>query len=118
MAWQRAAHQALSPLDLTHAQFLVLLGTAIATAEQGGAVMQQDIADAVGLDKCTTSVLVRKLGVAGLLDRNINGVDDRKLRIFVTREGRRLLDRACTLLDEVAASLGPGALELGALGLD
>jgi DNA-binding MarR family transcriptional regulator len=108
-AWQRAADQGLSRLALTHTQFLVLLGAAVATAERGDAVMQQDIADAAGLDKGTTSQVVRKLGEAGLLDKNINGVDDRKWRVLVTRSGWATLQRACTVVNAIAASLEPAS---------
>jgi len=107
MAWQHAVDQALSTLDLTHTRFLVLLGAALATAEMGDAVTQQCIADAAGLDKVTTSRLVNRLGAEGLLDKNIHGLDDRKLRIYVTRTGRLRLERACALVDEAAASFGP-----------
>jgi MarR family transcriptional regulator, organic hydroperoxide resistance regulator len=106
MAWQRAVDHALRSLQLTHTQFLVLYGAAVATAETGDAVCQQDIADAAGLDRQTTSALVRKLDEVGLLDKNIHGLDGRMYRIFVTKDGHARLEKACQLLDQVAAALG------------
>lgn len=104
LTWQRAVDRALSVLELTHTQLLVLRSAAVATTEEGDAVMQQSIADAAGLEKVTTSRLLRKLDQAGLVDKDINGVDARKLRVRVTREGRIVLARACELVAAVAAS--------------
>jgi len=106
MVWQRAADRALRAVDLTHGQFLVLRGAATATAEVDDAVSQQEIADAAGLDRHTTSQLVRKLDEVGLLDKNIHGLDGRMYRIFVTEDGHSWLEKACQLIDQVAAALG------------
>jgi len=106
MAWQRKVDHALRAVELTYSQFLALHGAAIATAEADDAVSQQEIADAAGLDRQTTSALVRKLDQVGLLDKNIHGLDGRMYRIFVTKDGYSRLRKACALVNQVAATRG------------
>src|SRR5512133_909431 len=81
MRWQRAIDTALRPLGLTHTQYLVLASTGRAFVEQGGAVAQVSIAESAELDRATTSTLVRKLEMRGLLGRSADVADGRRWRV-------------------------------------
>jgi DNA-binding MarR family transcriptional regulator len=105
MAWKREIDQALRPLGITHTQFLVLFAAATVMADLDDAVSQQEIADEAEMDKVTTGQLVNKLNDAGLLDKNIPGLDRRMYRVIMATEGTRRLRKACTLVDEVSARL-------------
>jgi DNA-binding MarR family transcriptional regulator len=93
MRWQRNLDASLSPLKLTHTQYLVLLSAESATEETRDAVTQRAIAERAGLDEVTTSRVVRLLAERGLLDRG-GSLDRRAYRIIVTAKGRQVLRRA------------------------
>jgi len=119
--WQRRVAAALEPLDLTHAQF-VLLSCAWWLGERGELPNQQALARQAGTDVKMTSQLVRKLEAKGLLDREVDPLDTRARRLRVTEAGARTAGRAIAEVERVdaeffgtAAGLGLGAGELAAL---
>jgi DNA-binding MarR family transcriptional regulator len=116
MRWQRAIDAALRPLRLTHTQYLVLASAARAIREERDAVAQSAIAQSAGLDRATTSTVVRALETRGLLDRGIDGVDGRRWRVILTQRGRNLLAKATSRVEAVAseAATTEAALEAAA----
>jgi len=107
MAWQRRVDRALRPLALTQTQLLALLGTATAIEKFQDAVSQAEIGAACGLDLATISAVARKLHDLGLIDRGPHGLDGRKCRVILTREGALLLRQAVAVVNQVAGELDP-----------
>jgi DNA-binding MarR family transcriptional regulator len=54
---------------------------------------QRRLAEALGIDRNNTGVLVDGLEKKGLLDRRVNGEDRRARQLSVTAKGRKVLDR-------------------------
>lgn len=98
--WQRQVTQALKPLGLTHAQFVLLAGTAW-LQERTGAPSQRELADHAGTDAMMTSQLVRTLESAGFLERLADERDARVKRLRPTPEGAALAARAVTVVEQV-----------------
>ncbi|MEU5540723.1 MarR family transcriptional regulator [Streptomyces sp. NPDC020362] len=116
LRWQRAITTALTPYDLTHAQF-VLLSCAWWLNEQGELPNQQELAHQAGTDVKMTSQLVRKLEAKGLLDRETDPQDTRARRLRITPRGAQLARAAITEVEQVDSEFFAPAGE-GASGLD
>jgi DNA-binding MarR family transcriptional regulator len=101
MHWQRSVDAALKTYGLTHTQYLVLVSADICERAAGDAVTQRAIASAAGLDEATTSQVVRKLTMRGLLDRGPTFEDQRAWRVCVTASGRRSLRSAAPHIEGV-----------------
>jgi DNA-binding MarR family transcriptional regulator len=102
LRWQRAVAAALAPLDLTHAQF-VLLSCAWWLNDRGELPNQLALARQAGTDVKMTSQLVRKLEAKGLLERRTDPADSRARRLRVTGRGAELARRAITEVERVDA---------------
>jgi DNA-binding MarR family transcriptional regulator len=118
LRWQRAVAAVLAPLDLTHAQF-VLLSCAWWLNDRGERPNQLALARQAGTDVKMTSQLVRKLEAKGLLERPTDPADTRARRLLVTDRGAELARRAIAVVEAVdaeffAAAAGSPA-EVGAL---
>jgi DNA-binding MarR family transcriptional regulator len=79
----------LEPLGLTHPQYLAMLAL-----WQHGDLTLKALAELLHLEPATTSPLVRRLEVLGLVTRRRDGADERALAIRVTDAGRALRERA------------------------
>jgi DNA-binding MarR family transcriptional regulator len=102
LRWQRAITAALAPLELTHAQF-VLLSCAWWLNDHGQVPNQLDLARQAGTDVKMTSQLVRKLEAKGLLERTPDERDSRARRLRTTAEGVKLAQRAIEVVERVDA---------------
>jgi DNA-binding MarR family transcriptional regulator len=91
----------LEPLGLTHPQYLVML----ALWERSPRTLR-DIADALLLEPPTLTPLLKRLEVAGLLERRRNPADERELGVELTGEGRALRTRAEQVPVRIAQQLG------------
>ncbi len=100
--WQGKLRTALAPLDLTTAQFRLLVATAWLNANSSG-VRQSDIAAHAGTDTVMTSEVLRTLESRGLILRSPHPTDRRAKSIEVTDLGGALADRALRLVDAVEA---------------
>ncbi|MDQ2748851.1 MAG: MarR family transcriptional regulator [Actinomycetota bacterium] len=90
LSWQRAIAAALAPLQLTHAQF-VLLASLWWLSEQGGAAPNQlALAGQAGMDVKTTSQVLGRLEAKKLLTRTVDPGDTRAKQLHITAIGRRL----------------------------
>ena len=102
LRWQRSIAQALTPLDLTHVQF-VLLACTWWLNQQGRRPSQIVLASFAGTDVKMTSQVVRSLERKGLVERDVDHADSRALRLRVTRRGARLAPRAIAVVQRVDA---------------
>jgi DNA-binding MarR family transcriptional regulator len=76
LRWQRGVARALAPLDLTHAQF-VLLACTWWLNEQGERPSQIALAGQAGTDIKMTSQVLRSLERKGLIEREVDPTDTR-----------------------------------------
>ncbi|MCE2900081.1 MAG: MarR family winged helix-turn-helix transcriptional regulator [Gemmatimonas sp.] len=113
LAAQRDGHrllaEALAPIGLTPAQAEVL-----AIVDECGALSLQGVGDRLVCETGRPSRLVDAIVNAGLLRREDDPSDRRRLTLTLTTEGRRALRRArkveATLHDYIASVLSPDEL--------
>jgi DNA-binding MarR family transcriptional regulator len=112
LAWQRAVAEALTPLDLTHVQF-VLLASAWWLDDHGETPNQLQLARHAGTDVKMTSQVLRKLEAKGLLERPVDPTDARARLLRPTDRGRKLAKQAVEAVEAVDARFfDPDAGEL------
>jgi DNA-binding MarR family transcriptional regulator len=114
LRWQRDVLAALSPLDLTHVQFVLLASTWWLNS-QGQSPNQLAVARHAGTDVKMTSEVLRKLEAKGLIEREVDAADTRAKRLRVTRRGADLARRAIKVVEAVdtaffATVADPGSL--------
>jgi DNA-binding MarR family transcriptional regulator len=100
LRWQREIAAALTPLGLTHVQF-VLLATAWWLNSRGEDPNQLSVARQAGTDVKMTSEVLRKLEAKGLIVRTVDAADTRARRIRVTERGGELAMAAVTAVEGV-----------------
>lgn len=109
MKWRNAVDQALAPLGLTHAQYVVL-SSLYGMARAGRPPSQRELADHTGLEALYVSKLARALEQSGLVRRTRDTGDSRVVRLTLTEDGQRTvqpaLDRVRSLTDRLLAPLG------------
>jgi DNA-binding MarR family transcriptional regulator len=107
--WRTAVDQALAPLNLTHAQY-VLLASLSGMERSGRQPSQRELADYTGLEPLYVSKLARSLEAAGLLGRTRDAEDTRVVRLALSGEGRKAvrpaIDAVQLLLDQLLDPLG------------
>ena len=101
--WQREIAAALTPLDLTHVQFVLLAATWWLNS-RGEDPNQLTVARQAGTDVKMTSEVLRKLEAKGLIVRTVDAADTRARKIHVTERGGELAVRAVTAVEAVDAS--------------
>ncbi|MFE9841122.1 MarR family winged helix-turn-helix transcriptional regulator [Streptomyces goshikiensis] len=102
LRWQRDIAAALTPLDLTHVQFVLLACTWWLNG-QGGRPNQLAVARQAGTDVKMTSQVLRTLEKKGLIEREVDPADTRAKRLRVTALGAELAPRAIAAVEEVDA---------------
>jgi DNA-binding MarR family transcriptional regulator len=102
LRWQRAVAAALTPLGLTHVQF-VLLACAWWLNSQGEHPNQLALARQAGTDVKMTSQVLRALERKGLVEREVDPADTRAKRLRVTGVGADLAPRAIAAVEQVDA---------------
>lgn len=100
--WQQMLRATLVPLELTQAQFRLLVAATWLSAHQAD-VRQSDIATHANADPVMTSEVLRTLESRGLVTRAPHPTDRRARSVRVTELGGRLADRAARLVDVVEA---------------
>lgn len=116
LRWQRQVAATLTPLDLTHVQF-VLLASTWWLNEQGERPSQIALAAQAGTDVKMTSQVVRALERKGLVEREIDPADTRARRLGVTRRGARLAPRAIEAVERTDAEFFADVADKSALDL-
>ncbi|MFF1477679.1 MarR family winged helix-turn-helix transcriptional regulator [Streptomyces sp. NPDC058301] len=102
LRWQRGVTAALTPLGLTHVQFVLLACTWWLNG-QGEHPNQLAVARQAGTDVKMTSQVVRTLETKGLLVRETDPSDTRAKRLRVTEAGAELAPRAIAAVEAVDA---------------
>jgi DNA-binding MarR family transcriptional regulator len=100
LRWQRGVLAALTPLGLTHVQF-VLLACTWWLNERGERPTQVRLAAQAGTDVKMTSQVIRNLESKGLVEREVDPADTRARRLRVTPAGARLAPRAIAVVEAV-----------------
>lgn len=101
-AWHLQLRAALVPLDLTPAQFRLLVAVAWLTARVS-AVRQSDVSLHANADAVMTSEVLRTLEARGLVARGPHPTDRRAKSITITDTGGALADRALRLVETIEA---------------
>lgn len=100
----------LEPLGLTYPQYLVMLAL-----WEHGTDSVIGLAKRLHMDSATLTPMLKRLEVAGLLQRTRDAEDNRILRISLTPAGESLQTRAADVPGQLVSQLGPGNLDLPAL---
>ena len=102
----RELNQQLQPLGVTAPQFVVL-----AVLWQRDGLAQNVIADLIGSDRPTLTVMLKLMTAQGLVRRDRDAADNRYQRVYLTPEGRRLQETlpalAARVNEAAAADLSP-----------
>ncbi|MFJ1969514.1 MarR family winged helix-turn-helix transcriptional regulator [Streptomyces sp. NPDC087903] len=102
LRWQRAMAAALTPLGLTHVQFVLLACTWWLNRE-GDQPNQLALARQAGTDVKMTSQVLRALETKGLIEREVDPADTRAKRLRVTDAGAELAPRAIAAVEQADA---------------
>jgi DNA-binding MarR family transcriptional regulator len=112
LLWQRRIATVLAPMDLTHAQF-VLLACTWWLCETGEQPNQRQVAQQAGTDAAMTSQVLRTLERKGLVERAVDPHDSRARRLRPTAAGLSLARDAVVAVEAVDAEVfGDGAGDL------
>lgn len=112
--WQRTIVATLRPLDLTHAQFVLLMSTYY-LGRTGSPPSQREVADHAEADPMMTSQVLRTLEKRGLVTRSPDPTDARIKRLSVTPEGTKLARRAQTAVEKADTTFFERAADQPAL---
>ncbi len=109
MKWRGAVDRALAPLDLTHAQY-VILSSIYGMDRAGRQPSQRELADHTGLEALYVSKLARGLDADGLLLRVRDPGDSRAVRLALSDRGHEVVGPAMrtvkALVDQLLTPLG------------
>jgi DNA-binding MarR family transcriptional regulator len=97
----------LEPLGLTYPQYLVML-----VLWQGDGIAVSQLGERLALDSGTLTPLLKRLEAAGLLQRQHDAFDERRVRLHLTPAGHKLKAGAVPVPQTMAAAC---ACELGEL---
>lgn len=110
LAMTRLYKPLLDPLGLTYPQYLVML---VLWESDDLAVNQ--LGERLQLDSGTLTPLLKRLEAAGLLQRQRDANDERRVRVQLTPAGRSLRQRAKAVPRSVACASGCALDELASL---
>jgi MarR family transcriptional regulator, organic hydroperoxide resistance regulator len=114
--WQRGVRAALVEVDLTHAQFVLLVSSAWLEAAGDAPVTQALVSAHANTDAVMTSEVLRTLERKKLVRRLSHPTDARAKQIVLTAAGKKLWRRAIALVEAVdEAFFGSPGPELHAL---
>ena len=97
----------LAPMGLTHPQYLVMLAL-----WQYAPVSVKELATLLELDSATLSPLLKRLEAAGLVRRERNPDDERRLMVTLTPAGREMQEKARDIPERMMRLLGMDPEEL------
>ena len=108
------AAEAVAEADLTPLEFAVMAYVNSTDGEPD--IDQAGLAERVGIDRNTTSLLVRSLEAKGLLEQRVSETDRRARLIRLTRRGenlfRKLHPKALAAQEQILAFLEPAERDL------
>ena len=108
LRWKREIVAALGPLDLTHAQFVLLASAWWLGSHRSELPTQRAVAEQAATDPMMTSQVLRTLERRGLITREPDPDDGRSRRIAVTEAGAELAPRAIAVVEGVDAAFFAG----------
>ena len=100
----------LDPLGLTYPQYLVML----VLWERDGITVSQ-LGERIALDSGTLTPLLKRLESAGLVQRERDSTDERRVLLHLTGAGRALRQRAAQVPQQVVCAANCSLTELAAL---
>ena len=100
----------LAPLGLTYPQYLVML-----VLWEGDGITVSQLGERLSLDSGTLTPLLKRLEAAGLLQRQRDAADERRVLLQLSAAGRKLKSRAVRVPQAVACATGCNIDELGSL---
>jgi DNA-binding MarR family transcriptional regulator len=101
-SWQRQIEFALTALDITHLQFVLLAGIGWLT-RNGDLVTQVRLAEFCKIDVMQISQVVRKLEVKKLIQRSAHPTDTRAKVLNLTSHGMAILEQALPIVERLDA---------------
>ena len=93
MLWQRQMNSALSQVELTHTQFVILISLGWLLKNSSN-VTQAEIADFSKTDRMMVSKILRTLQKKELIARKEHEKDTRAKCVFLTKKGEETLQKA------------------------
>lgn len=112
LRWQRAMNAALEPFGLTHMQFVMLTSIWWIGRNEGSPPNQTELARWVGVDKMTTSQVVRNLEKRELVERIPDPADARAFKLTPTKAGAELAGSAISSVEAVDQDFFETAVDL------
>ena len=112
LRWQRAMNAALEPHGLTHMQFVMLTSIWWIGRNEGDPPNQTELARWVGVDKMTTSQVVRNLEKRELVERLPDPADARAFKLRPTKQGAKLAGTAIGSVEAVDQKFFSTAFDL------
>jgi len=107
--WRVEIDRRLAPLDLTHAQYIIL-ASLYGLTRAGRRPSQRELADFSGLEPIYVSKLLKALEKDVLVQRTANPADSRALELALTEAGVERVRPAMTIirgfLDDALAPIG------------
>lgn len=115
LRWQRMITAVLRPFNLTHVQWVLLVGAWLMEIDDGQAPSQRELAEHNATDVMMTSQVLGTLEKRGLIVRPRDPRDKRVRRVSATPEGAELAERSLAVVDaadtEFFSQIGePGSL--------
>jgi DNA-binding MarR family transcriptional regulator len=115
LRWQRMITAVLRPFDLTHVQWVLLVGAWLMEIHDGKAPSQRELAEHNATDVMMTSQVLNTLEKRGLIVRRHDVSDKRIRRISATPEGAKIAEESLAVVDiadsEFFSQIGePGSL--------
>jgi DNA-binding MarR family transcriptional regulator len=101
LAMGKLYRQLLSGLDLTYPQYLVML-----VLWEGDGITVSELGDRLFLDSATLTPLLKRLQVAGLVQRTRGTHDERQVIVTLTDQGRALREKAGQVPVDVFCATG------------
>ncbi len=112
-AFSRLYKSLLAPLGLTYPQFLVMV-----LLWESDDLTVNGIGGKLGLESSTLTPLLKRLEKAGMVQRQRDPEDERRVRVSLTQAGDRLRDQARGIGACVAEATGMPEAQLKSLLLD
>uniref|UniRef100_A0A0C1N5C0 HTH marR-type domain-containing protein n=1 Tax=Tolypothrix bouteillei VB521301 TaxID=1479485 RepID=A0A0C1N5C0_9CYAN len=100
--WQRRVDAVLAELDITHLQFVVLVGIGWLTSKDD-LLTQVQLAEFCKIDVMQISQVARRLEVKGLVTRSPHPTDTRAKMLMLTNSGQTILEQALPLIEHLDA---------------
>ena len=91
----------LKELDLTYTQYIVMM-----VMWEKEKASSRDLAECLHLDYGTLTPVLKRLELAGYISRERSEEDERLLTLSLTKEGKKLKEKAVHIPGEIAAKVG------------